>query len=113
MYVCFCVHMCTLNIYHKYDPSFCVFPSTALSQQCDAYVILCCWSKHTCNHREGIKDVSVTLVPLAYDKGDSNISDTKKVSTTKQKVSRLHIFPLNKHCANNFAYSTLFTAKMC
>ncbi|XP_031621852.1 protein AF-10-like isoform X2 [Contarinia nasturtii] len=35
--------------------------------------------------REGIKDVSVTLVPLAYDKGDNNISDTKKVSKPKAK----------------------------
>lgn len=35
--------------------------------------------KYTC-YRDGIKDVSVTLVPLAYDKTDNNINEIKKVS---------------------------------
>lgn len=36
--------------------------------------------QNTRANRDGIKDVSVTLVPLAYEKTDNNIIDPKKVS---------------------------------
>lgn len=45
----------------------------------DEYVVWLTFTKYTC-YRDGIKDVSVTLVPLSYEKGDNNINDTKKVS---------------------------------
>lgn len=35
--------------------------------------------------REGIKDVSVTLVPLSYEKGEISINETKKVSKNNNK----------------------------
>lgn len=48
------------------------------------------YTRATHTYRESIKDVSVTLVPLAYEKTDNIIADTKKVSlcknTNKNKI---------------------------
>lgn len=49
---------------------------------CNIHVLL--QHIHTHTHRDSIKDVSVTLVPLpAYEKTDNIIADTKKVSHAK------------------------------
>lgn len=48
-----------------------------------AFAIYTCWT-----HRDSIKDVSVTLVPLAYEKTDNIIADTKKVSHAKSVTKK-------------------------
>lgn len=77
---------------------------------------------YTCYiHRDSIKDVSVTLVPLAYEKTDNIIADTKKVSSAKfilrekkkknmlNKVNSVTTF-INSH-RNSFILFII--AKMC